>query len=160
MIILLFGQPASGKTTLADRLFTKFTKDPIFAPNPIKVDGDRWRDITQNKDYSLEGRKKNIRSAFDMALYLEKEGYTPIISFVCPYDDLRQYLVGKANDTALIHLYYNEDRGRNDRFVPEIEEHDGYFLKINTSKVGVDDSVTSIYEYIKSKFKWKKESGM
>ena len=77
MIVLLFGQPASGKTTLAD----KFEYN-----NQIRIDGDRWRDITQNKDYSKEGRLKNLKGAFDMALYLEKEGFLPILSVVTPYE--------------------------------------------------------------------------
>ena len=91
MIVLLYGQPASGKTTIADA-FIEDKQICDFFWNFIRIDGDKWRDVTQNKDYSKEGRVKNLKGAFDMALYLEKEGYTPILSFVTPYQELRNYL--------------------------------------------------------------------
>lgn len=140
MIILFFGQPASGKTTLANELKKEIEL-------PVMIDGDRWRDITKNKDYSKEGRLKNLKGAFDMALYLEKEGFTPILSFVTPYQELRNYL--KENtQTLLIHLVYNEDRGRNMNFANDFEEGD-YDLKIDTSVYTVEECICKIKTILK-----------
>ena len=120
MIVLFFGQPASGKTTLANALKRKISdifsylvvkskwELPIefkkFSSHSIMIDGDRWRDVTQNKDYSKEGRLRNLKGAFDMALYIEKEGFIPILSFVTPYDELRQYLKDNADNFVEIYL--------------------------------------------------------
>ena len=50
MIIVLFGQPASGKTTLAEKVQRElFIKEN--ASYPI-IDGDEIREIFKNKDYS------------------------------------------------------------------------------------------------------------
>ena len=73
---ILWGPPGVGKTTLATAYFNSVHKD---GKKHLHIDGDKWREITQNKDYSKEGRLKNLKGAFDMALYLEKEGFLPIL---------------------------------------------------------------------------------
>lgn len=142
MIILLFGQPASGKTTLADKL-QYYT---LWQGCKILIDGDKWREITQNKDYSKEGRIKNLKGAFDMALYLEKEGFLPILSFVTPYEELRNYLNEKSSALVQIYLTYNTDRGRNSYFATEFEQPSGSYLHLDTSELGIDDCLTKIKE--------------
>jgi GTPase SAR1 family protein len=53
MIILLFGQPAAGKTTLSNAIYNHFSKKDLgWLGGLIQIDGDKWRDITKNKDYS------------------------------------------------------------------------------------------------------------
>jgi adenylylsulfate kinase len=148
MIILLYGQPASGKTTLSNKLKTEFKEDKI-----IQIDGDKWRDVTKNKDYSKEGRLRNLKGAFDMAIYLEKSGYTPILSFVTPYEDLRKYLYDNATKLYQIYLSYNnqeDDRGRNMNFANDFEEpsHNISYLALNTSNLSIEDCVGEIINFI------------
>ena len=64
MIIILTGQPNSGKTTLALTLETFLTKRNRTA---VTIDGDKLRDISNNKDYSISGRKSNVSLAIEMA---------------------------------------------------------------------------------------------
>jgi len=149
MIILLYGQPASGKTTLSNKLKNVYQGDKV-----IQIDGDKWRDVTKNKDYSKEGRLRNLKGAFDMAIYLEKSGYTPILSFVTPYDDLRKYLHDNCTELHQIYLFYNnqeDDRGRNMNFANDFEEpsHNVSFLTLNTSNLSIDDCVSEIVNFIK-----------
>ena len=66
MIYWFTGQPGAGKTTLAKQL-----KDYLHPSNVILVDGDDIRDIFQNKDYSENGRRKNIEKAQDISLFLD-----------------------------------------------------------------------------------------
>ena len=107
---------------------------------------------------------RNLKGAYDMALYLEREGFTPILSLVSPYAILREYLRSKASKIALIELYYEGDRGRTDRFVPDFEEigsdDESLYLKINTSKQSVEDSLHIIYEYIKDLIRWEMMDGI
>ena len=79
------GQPASGKTTLVNNLLTHFGKE-----NTIIIDGDDLRDIFQNKDYSEVGRRKNIERAQDIAQFLNKKGFTVLVSLDSPYKDQRE----------------------------------------------------------------------
>ena len=151
MIILFFGQPASGKTTLANAYKKINLQHPDYLEEDIRlvsIDGDRWRDITQNKDYSKEGRLRNLKGAFDMALYLEKEGYTPILSFVTPYEELREYLLNNAQKLVQIYLEYNEDRGRNKNFASDFELPSGRYLHLNTSLESIDECVHKVRQYI------------
>lgn len=147
MIILFYGQPASGKTTLAESFYTNSNLDL----NLIKMDGDKWREITKNKDYSKQGRINNLTGAFNMALYLENMGFTPVLSFVTPYKELRKYL--KENSKKLIEIYlkYNEDRGRNMNFANDFEEPlDGECsLCFDTSVMSVNECNNEITNFIK-----------
>lgn len=149
MIILLFGQPASGKTTLAG--FIAQHLEAKKQSKVIRIDGDKWRDITKNKDYSKDGRLKNLKGAFDMALYLEREGYTIILSFVTPYQELRSYLSENADYCLQIYLTYPGGRGRDDKFADDFEKPKN-ILTIDTSKKNVDDCLTEIWEYMKDYF--------
>lgn len=145
MIILLYGQPASGKTTLSNKL-----KDALITSHIIQIDGDKWREVTKNKDYSKEGRLRNLKGAFDMAIYLEKEGYTPILSFVTPYDELRKYLYDNCAELHEVYLFYSEDRGRNMNFASDFEaQNSRRYLSINTSVLSIEKSVDEIRKFIK-----------
>ena len=146
MIILFFGQPACGKTTLADAFLND---NGEYFWNFIRIDGDKWRDVTKNKDYSKEGRVRNLKGAFDMALYLEKDDYIPILSFVTPYEELRDYLRENCKELLEIYLEYEEDRGRNDRFALDFEKPIGKYLQLNTSKESIEECLIKIKNFIK-----------
>tara|TARA_R110000868_G_scaffold383654_2_gene650920 strand:+ start:767 stop:1264 length:498 start_codon:yes stop_codon:yes gene_type:complete len=165
MIILFYGQPAAGKTTLADELYSRLST-AIYnlystLTNPIeltefkfiRIDGDKWRDVTNNKDYSKEGRNLNLKGAFNMALYLENEGFIPILSFVTPYDELREYLKSNSKNLVQIYLEYEGDRGRNKNFAQDFEEPTDYNLKINTTYRTINDCVDEVVEYCGKNFK-------
>ena len=91
MIIVLFGQPACGKTTLAKKI----------AENDfIHIDGDDLRDIFKNKDYSREGRIKNLNRASDIAKYLSYKGSNVVLSLVYPYEEARKYFDSDGNKST------------------------------------------------------------
>jgi adenylylsulfate kinase len=146
MIILLFGQPASGKTTLSNEL-----KSKIYSSSLVQIDGDEWREVTKNKDYSKEGRLLNLKGAFDMAIYLEKKGFQIILSFVTPFEELRSYLAENGQEVAQIYLTYSGDRGRNMNFAKEFEEPTGDYLKIDTSTSTINECVSKIMNYVAKK---------
>jgi len=125
MIIVLFGQPACGKTTLAKKI----------AENDfVHIDGDDLRDIFKNKDYSREGRIKNLNRASDIAKYLSYKGSNVVLSLVYPYEEARKYL-DSLTKVKWIYLIYQEDRGRNQFKVEDFElpNRDDIDLMLNTS---------------------------
>jgi adenylylsulfate kinase-like enzyme len=150
MILLLFGQPASGKTTLADIVANEWENWTEVSGAPLRIDGDKWREITKNKDYSKEGRVRNLRGAFDMALYLEKEGFTVILSFVTPYQELRDYLKSNAENFTQVFLNYEGGRGRDEKFATDFEipsKED--CLILNTAEKSIEECAKDILTLLK-----------
>ena len=88
MIYILYGQPASGKTTLGELLAQHLD-------TPFIIDGDEFRNMFKNEDYGFGGRKKNIRAANAVATYLNKKsnpyGHV-VVSLVNPYEQFRNEL--------------------------------------------------------------------
>lgn len=139
MIYLFFGQPCSGKTTLAKRLHSKL--DPL---KTIHIDGDEFRSIVGNAGYDKISRLNNVKAAFDMALFLNSKNFNVILSFVTPYIESRYYLKDKFSETKFIYLEYNTKksiRGREnyhveDFEIPTFEELvNDNFMSLNTSKL-------------------------
>lgn len=67
MIYVLYGQPASGKTTLGQMLAEHLR-------TPFVIDGDEFREMFTNKNYGRIGREENIKNANAVATYLNKKG--------------------------------------------------------------------------------------
>jgi len=135
MILWFTGQPGSGKTTLAER----FIKDKLIGfmkIQPVRIihiDGDDLRDLTDNKNYSEDGRRKNIELAQHMARVLDNKGFTVVVSLVSPYRDQREELKMERN-IAEFYLHTTEIRGKEDYFVEDYEPPLHNFTDIDTNK--------------------------
>ena len=131
MIIWLTGQPGSGKTTMATKLFEMYS-DWLQLDNVIHLDGDDVRNVLDNKDYSLEGRRKNIQFAIDMARVLHEKDYIVICSFVSPYRDMREKL---KEMSKVKEFYLHSTRElRKEYWVKDYEPPLENFTEINTDK--------------------------
>lgn len=103
MIINFTGQPESGKTTLSHLL--KKELDWYYPDHKVIIlDGDVIRKVTDNYDYTEAGRKKNIRSAYDIALSIIKASQIDpsfnaivILAIISPYRAIREELKTQAN---------------------------------------------------------------
>lgn len=161
MIYLLYGQPASGKTTLGNMLAE-------YLDTPFMIDGDEFRGMFANNNYGKEGREENIRNANAVATYLNKKGQREdwsavycrkdggntiqgrpvkketavILSLVNPYENLREEL--KKNNTGqVIEILLTSDRDlRKDYHVKDFEVGIP-MISINTDR-GVEDSFQSL----------------
>ncbi|MDG2287474.1 MAG: adenylyl-sulfate kinase [Candidatus Marinimicrobia bacterium] len=140
--IWLTGQPASGKTTLANLLIKKL---PEIYPSHFyfNIDGDDLRDLFQNKDYSRKGREANIRLGMSIAAYLINKGSIPIVSLVSPYRNLREEFKSKYK-VLEIYLHTTEIRGRENYFVKNYEEPKDHFLDMDTTIKSVEESLDEI----------------
>ena len=139
MIIVLFGQPHCGKSTLAKML-----------PDFHNIDGDKLRDLFQNKDFSREGRIKNLNRASDIAHYLNNNGTNVVLSLVYPYKEARDYLNSLTNDVKWVYLTYEIDRGREKFHVQDFEyPEQGEALYLNTEWMTEEECITEIKQYAK-----------
>lgn len=137
MIIVFFGQPHSGKTTLAN------------AFSGHNIDGDRLRGLFSNKDFSREGRIKNLNRASDIAHYIHSTGQDVILSLIYPYKEARDYLNSLTKDVKWVFLSYSKPRGRESYHVADFEYPDMEgFLHINTDNLTIDQTIKIIEEYV------------
>ena len=107
MIYWFTGQPAHGKTVLANML-----KETL--PNAYRIDGDEMRESFTNKDYTINGRVVNVGTAQKIAHYLHNQGQDVIVSLVAPYIDQREdfkKLLG--DDIKEIYVHTSEPRQRD-----------------------------------------------
>lgn len=140
MIYWFFGQPGAGKTTLAKEFIKELKLEKY-----LHIDGDNLRDITNNYDYTKEGRERNLQSVLDIARFGDANGYDIIISVVAPYNKHREDLA-KTNNVILIYLYTNEIRGREDKHVDKFELPIGLYIDIDTTNKKISDSITNILQ--------------
>ena len=143
MIMWLTGQPGSGKTTLANQIISKL-KENDSSIKVINLDGDDLRNINKNKDYSKEGRIKNISTAISIMRFLANKNYICVVSIVAPYRFLRDEL--KTEFPFLeIYLHTSEVRGRENFFAQDYEEPiDSKHLKLDTGKLTIKESTDEI----------------
>ena len=140
MILVLFGQPHSGKTTLARELDN----------NHYLLDGDRFREVFKDKNFTREGRIKNLNRASDIATFLNYMGDDVILSLVYPYKECRDYLNSLNEDVFWVYLTYEGGRGREIYHVKDFEiPEEETILHINTSKSSVSDCLHEILQYAK-----------
>ncbi len=143
MIVVLFGQPHSGKTTLAQELEFEELYD-------YHIDGDHLRTMFKNTNYSKEGRISNLNRASDIATYLHYNGYDVILSLVYPYKEARDYLNSLVPDVKWVYLHYKEERGREEFHVKDFELDllEENVRAISTSRWSIEESVHLIKDYI------------
>jgi len=94
-IIWLTGLPCSGKTTIANKLASQI--------NAEVLDGDDIRVLMNNKDFSLDGRKKHMLMVAELAYRFSK--YTSVIvALVSPIDYIRKEITKKYSNVSIVFI--------------------------------------------------------
>jgi adenylylsulfate kinase-like enzyme len=133
MIYLFTGQPGSGKTTLGKKLqWWLQTEKRNWRKSVFHIDGDQLRELFPNKDYSKEGRERNIQKAFDIAKYLDSCSNDVVISLVSPYKEMREQLKSECK-VKEIYCHTKKIRGREDFFALDYERPTEFYIDLDTS---------------------------
>lgn len=141
MIYWLTGQPGAGKTTIAEQLNNAIKTNK----SCFHVDGDDIRELFENKDYSEQGRRKNIELAQQISHYLNSKHVDVVVSLVSPYKNQRDTFKSKmATEITEIFVHTSEIRGRENYFVSDYKQPTDNFIDIDTTNVSVEDCVERI----------------
>jgi len=116
MIYWFTGQPANGKTVLANLLKEHLEKNKLFTYKCLRVDGDDMRELFSNKDYSIKGRVENVGTAQRIAHYLHNQGEDVIVSLVAPYIDQREDFKKLLGDNIKEIYVHTTQRRERDHF--------------------------------------------
>ena len=128
MIYWFTGQPGSGKTTMANWM------ESHLIHKVITIDGDDIRDVFQNKDYSEEGRRKNITNAQTLAKFLQHKGYNVVVSLVSPYKDQRDNFKEEMGENLIeIYVHTSNERGREGFHVSNYEAPTEFYIDLDTT---------------------------
>lgn len=152
MIIVFFGQPHSGKTTLAEALQIEFFG--MYKRSYPVVDGDEIRRIFRHKDFSKEGRLKNLHRISDIARFLEDKYQVVMVSAVYPIKEARAYLESICDEVLWVYLTYDGERGRENFHVKDYElpeDEVKNLLKLNTSRLSITESLIEVIKYVGEK---------
>ena len=142
MIIWLTGQPGAGKTTLA-----KSIMELRFFTDWYHIDGDDIRELFDNKDYSKEGRMKNVQLAQQIAQYLHSKGQNVLVSLVSPYKEQREAFKTKLeNAIKEVYVHTSEIRGREQFFVDDYEPPTENYIDMCTDNITVAECVEKIFK--------------
>lgn len=142
MILVLFGQPHSGKSTIANEILKQTSTF-------VNIDGDKLRELFVNKDYSKEGRIKNLNRASDIAHFLNSIKHNVILSLVYPYKETRDYLNSLTDNVLWVYLHYTGERGRESYHVQDFDvPTEEKVLTLDTSRFSVDKCLILIDEYV------------
>jgi adenylylsulfate kinase len=142
------GQPNSGKTTLSLELVHHLHEIRKDITATI-IDGDSLRKITRNADYSKDGRRKNVKSAINLAINSDTSSndYT-VVALVSPFRDLRELLKNNVKHTVK-EIYLHSSRLREGKMVEYYEPPLNNYLDIDTDKHTIEESIKLITHYIK-----------
>ena len=92
------------------------------------------RDVFQNKDYSEEGRRKNITNAQTLAKFLQHKGYNVVVSLVSPYKDQRDKFKSEMGENLIeIYVHTSNERGREGFHVSNYEAPTEFYIDLDTT---------------------------
>lgn len=144
MIYWFTGQPGHGKTVLANLLKINLESKPN-GKNVMHIDGDDLREIFNNKDYSKEGRIRNITFAQGLAKFLHKKDMDVVVSLVAPYKEVREsFKSDMGSELVEIYVHTEELRGREQNHVSDYEKPTENFIDIDTTNVEPIESLLEI----------------
>jgi adenylylsulfate kinase-like enzyme len=101
MVYLITGKKGAGKTEYARRLGKEIEEEGF---SVCFLDGDDFRDITGNNDFSDAGRIKNLTEASIIAAEKEKLGNIVILSFIAPKREWRDQMRNRWEASRVIYI--------------------------------------------------------
>jgi adenylylsulfate kinase len=101
------GLPSSGKSTMAMKLFNVISDERTPC---VILDGDDFRKyVSSDCDFSVQGRRENLRRAAGVASMLRGQGFNVICCFVSPERKMRRYIKMIIGEPNFVEIYLRVD---------------------------------------------------
>lgn len=101
IVILICGKSGAGKTFHAKRLAEELRSSGMMVQI---LDGDAFRGMMGNKDFSGVGRYKNLKAMSETAQMIEANGRTAIVACMAPMKSLREMMRSYWAESRLVYL--------------------------------------------------------
>ena len=161
------GLPLSGKTTIADKVYSELEKLQI----PIeRLDSTDMRKVIPNIGFSRDDRNRHMHRIGYLIKTLQHNSISTVASFVSPYYESRKAIQDMAKNTIVVYIKadietckerdykgkyakaikgeYKNFTGVNDVY----EEPNDAELTIDTQELSVDEASSLIIEYVKKRY--------
>lgn len=161
------GLPLSGKTTIADKVYTELEKLHI----PIeRLDSKDIRDLIPNIGYSRDDRNRHMHRIGFLIQKLQKNSVSTVASFVSPYRESRKAIREMVENNIVVYVkadvqsckerdykgvYKKALNGELQNFsgVNDVyEEPQHAEIIIDTDRLSVDEAVKEIVKYVKKHY--------
>jgi len=144
MIYWFTGQPAQGKTVLSRRL-ERYLRNNYPKKKTYIIDGDELRSLINNKDYTEQGRRTNMKIAQGIASYLHNKNFTVLVALVSPYRDLREDFKKQWGENIKEIFIHSTRKTERDHYrVSNYQEPLDDFLDIDTSFDDINESFNKL----------------
>lgn len=161
------GLPLSGKTTIADKVYTELEKLHI----PIeRLDSKDIRDLIPNIGFTREDRNRHMHRIGFLIQKLQKNAISTVASFVSPYRESRKAIREMVHNNIVVYVkadvesckkrdykgkYEKAMRGELQNFsgVNDVyEEPQHAEIVIDTETTSPDEAVQIIVKYVKKHY--------
>ncbi|OIP54170.1 MAG: adenylyl-sulfate kinase [Helicobacteraceae bacterium CG2_30_36_10] len=161
------GLPLSGKTTIADKVYTELEKLQI----PIeRIDSKDIRELIPDIGFSRDDRNRHMHRIGNLIKTLQKNSISTVASFVSPYKESRRAIREMVKNNVVVYVkadietckkrdykgaYAKALSGEYKNFsgVNDVYEEPTYAeIVVDTDKLSVDESAQIIVKYIKKNY--------
>ena len=161
------GLPLSGKTTIADKVYTELEKLHI----PLeRLDSKDIRDLIPNIGFTREDRNRHMHRIGFLIQKLQKNSISSVASFVSPYKESRKTIRTMVTNNIVVYVktdletckardykgkYEKALRGELQNFsgVNDVyEEPEHAEIVIDTDSMSAEEACTVIVKYIKKHY--------
>ncbi len=161
------GLPLSGKTTIADKVYTELEKLDI----PIeRIDSKDIRDLIPNIGFSREDRNRHMHRIGNLVHTLQNNSISTVASFVSPYRESRKAIREMVKNNIVVYIKADvetcKERDYKGKYAKALagelqnfpgvndvyEEPQHAEIVIDTENASVDDATKIIVKYVKKHY--------
>jgi adenylylsulfate kinase len=161
------GLPLSGKTTIADKVYSELEKLHI----PIeRIDSKDIRDLVPSIGFTREDRNRHMHRIGNLICTLQKNSITTVASFVSPYTESRKTIREMVKNNIVVYVkadietckkrdykgvYAKAIEGKLKNFsgINDVYEEPKHAeIVIDTDKKSVDQATKEIVRYVKKHY--------